>query len=54
MALHKIIEFYAWWFSICPDITSKFRNIAIFENLIKQRNNSKLVDMTMIFYCTEI
>jgi hypothetical protein len=41
MTLHKITEFYTEWFSIHPNITSKFRAIAIFnKNCVKQNNDS--------------
>jgi hypothetical protein len=40
MALHKITEFYTEWFSVYPNITSKFRTIAIFKNCAKQDNDS--------------
>jgi hypothetical protein len=38
--LHKITEFYTEWFSVYPNITSKFCTIAIFKNCIKQNNDS--------------
>jgi hypothetical protein len=31
MTLQKIREFYAEWFRVCPNITSKFRSISIFR-----------------------
>jgi hypothetical protein len=40
MTLHKITEFYTEWYSVCPNITSKFRTIAIFKNYVKQNNDS--------------
>jgi hypothetical protein len=40
MTLHKITEFYTQLFSVYPNITSKFRTIAIFKNCIKQNNDS--------------
>jgi hypothetical protein len=40
MALHKITELYTEWFSVYPNITSKFRTIAIFKNCVKQNNDS--------------
>jgi hypothetical protein len=40
MPLHKITEFYTEWFSVYPNITSKFRTIAIFKNCVKQNNDS--------------
>jgi hypothetical protein len=40
MTLHKITEFYTELFSVYPNITSKFRNIAIFKNCFKQNNDS--------------
>jgi hypothetical protein len=40
MTLHKITEFYTEWFSVYPNITSKFRTIAIFKNYVKQNNDS--------------
>jgi hypothetical protein len=40
MTFHKITEFYTQWFSVYPNITSKFRTIAIFKNCVKQNNDS--------------
>jgi hypothetical protein len=40
MKLHKITEFYTELFSVYLNITSKFRNIAIFKNCVKQNNDS--------------
>jgi hypothetical protein len=39
MTLHKITEFYTELFSVYHNITSKFRNIAIFKNCVKQNND---------------
>jgi hypothetical protein len=39
MALHKITAFYTEWFSVYPNITSKFCTIAIFKNCVKQNND---------------
>jgi hypothetical protein len=40
MTLHKITEFYTELFSVYPNITSKFRTIAVFnENCVKQNND---------------
>jgi hypothetical protein len=39
MTLHRISELYTQWFSVCLNITSKFRTIAIFENFVKQHND---------------
>jgi hypothetical protein len=49
MTLHKITEFYTEWFSVYPNITSKFRTIAILKNCVKQNNDS-----TMISYYTKV
>jgi hypothetical protein len=40
MTLHKITEFYTELFSVYPNITSKFRTIAIFKNCVKQNNDT--------------
>jgi hypothetical protein len=40
MPLHKITEFYTKRFNICPKITLKFRNTAIFKISVKENNNS--------------
>jgi hypothetical protein len=40
MILHKITEFYTEWFSVYPNITSKFLTIAMLKNCVKQNNNS--------------
>jgi hypothetical protein len=42
MTLHKITEFCTEWFSVYPNINSKFRIIVIFKNCVKQNNNSSL------------
>jgi hypothetical protein len=39
MTLQKITEFYTEWFSVYPNITTKFRTIAIFKNCVKQNND---------------
>jgi hypothetical protein len=54
MTLHKITEFYTGWFSIYPDITSKFHIIVIFKNCVKQNNDSNKTCMSMIFYYTKV
>jgi hypothetical protein len=55
MALHKITEFYTEWFSIYPNIISKFRTIAIFKNCVKQNNETiKLIGMFMISSYTKV
>jgi hypothetical protein len=38
MTLYKITEFCTEWFSVYPNITSKFRIIAIFKILFKHNN----------------
>jgi hypothetical protein len=43
MILHKITEFYTKWFSVYPNITSKFRTIDIFKNCVKQNNDSNKI-----------
>jgi hypothetical protein len=56
MTLYKITEFYTEWFSVYPNITSKFRTITIFKNCVKQNNDSiqiKLIGMSMISYNTK-
>jgi hypothetical protein len=40
MTLHKITEFYIEWFSVYPNITSKFRTITVFKNCVKKNNDS--------------
>jgi hypothetical protein len=40
MTLHKITEFYTEWFSVYPNTTSKFRTITMFQNCVKQNNDS--------------
>jgi hypothetical protein len=55
MTLHKITEFYTEWFSIYPNITSKFRTIAMFKTCDnKIMIQIKLIGMSMISYYTEI
>jgi hypothetical protein len=55
MTLHKITEFYTEWFSVYPNITSKFRTIAY----LKTASNKiiiqiEFVGMSMISYCTKV
>jgi hypothetical protein len=40
MTLHRITEFYTEWFSVYPNITSRFRTIAMFKNCVKQNIDS--------------
>jgi restriction endonuclease S subunit len=40
ITLHTITEFYTKWFSVCPNITSKFRTTAIFKSSVKENNGS--------------
>jgi hypothetical protein len=55
MTLHKITEFYTEWFSVYPNMTSKFRTIAIFKNCVKKTMiQIKLIGMCMIFYETKV
>jgi hypothetical protein len=37
---HKITEFYTEWCNVYPNITSKFRTIAMFKRFVKQSNVS--------------
>jgi hypothetical protein len=37
--MNKITEFYTEWFSVCSNITSKFRAIATLESSLKQNND---------------
>jgi hypothetical protein len=48
MALHKITEFYTEWFSVYPNITSKFRTIVVFKTVSnKMMIQIKLVGMSI-------
>jgi hypothetical protein len=40
VTLYKIAEFCTRWFSGYPNITSKFRIIAIFKSFVKENNDS--------------
>jgi hypothetical protein len=40
MTLNKVTVFITDWFSFCPNITSKFRAIAMFKSFVKQNNDS--------------
>jgi predicted component of viral defense system (DUF524 family) len=40
MQFHKITEFYTNKFSVCPNITSKFRITAVFKSCVKENNDS--------------
>jgi hypothetical protein len=39
MTLHRLAEYYAEWFSVCTNITSKFRNTVIFNSFVKQNSD---------------
>jgi hypothetical protein len=39
MALHTITEFYAEWFSGCPNIISKPCTKTVFKNFVKQNSD---------------
>jgi hypothetical protein len=55
MTLHKITEFYTEWFSIYPNITSKFRTIAILKTVSnKIMIQIKLIGMSTISYYTKV
>jgi hypothetical protein len=55
MTLYKSTEFYTEWFSVYPNITSKFRTIVLFKNCVNQIiNQIKLVGMSMISYKTKV
>jgi hypothetical protein len=54
MTLHKITEFYAEWYSTCPNITSKFRTIFIFKSAIKEISDLNKGCMSMIIYFTKL
>jgi hypothetical protein len=54
MTLHKITEFYTELFSVYPNITSKFRTIAIFKTASnKTMIQIKLIGMSKISYYTK-
>jgi hypothetical protein len=54
MTMHIVTEFYKEWFSVCPNVTTEIRIIAIFNSLVKHKLiQIKLVDLSMIFYCTK-
>jgi hypothetical protein len=40
MTLPKITELYTTQFSVCPNITSEFRNTAMFKISVKENNES--------------
>jgi hypothetical protein len=50
MSLQKITEFYTEWFSVCPNIISKYRTIVIFRSFVTQNNDSNKICMSMIVY----
>jgi hypothetical protein len=55
MTLHKITEFYTEWFSVYPNITSKFRTISMFKTASnKTMIQIKLIGMFMISYYTKV
>jgi hypothetical protein len=55
MTLHKITKFHTEWFSVYPNITSKFRTIAIFKTASnKIMIQIKLISMSMISYYAKV
>jgi hypothetical protein len=55
MALHKIIELCAEWFSVCLNITSKFLILYVFKSFIKQNYDSDTtLGMSMSLYCIKL
>jgi DNA-binding transcriptional regulator/RsmH inhibitor MraZ len=51
--MHKTIEFCTEWFSVCPEITPKFRTTVILKSSIKENNDLKKIcmyvgDMTLM------
>jgi hypothetical protein len=53
--LHTITELYTESFSVCPNITSKFRNIALFKSVVKQDNDwSKTCRYVHDLFCTKL
>jgi hypothetical protein len=53
--LHKNMEFYTEWFSVCPNITSAFRKIAAFKSFGKEKViQIKRVGMSVIIHCTKL
>jgi folylpolyglutamate synthase/dihydropteroate synthase len=55
MTLHKITEFYTEWFSVYPDITSKFAPSPYLKTVSnKIMIQTKLIDMFMISYYTKV
>jgi hypothetical protein len=40
MTLNKMTEIYTQFIIVCPNVTSKFRTIAIFKSLVKQNSES--------------
>jgi hypothetical protein len=50
MTVHKITEFFTEWFSVNPNITSKFRTITIFKSFIGELiTQVQLTGMSVIF-----
>jgi hypothetical protein len=47
MPLQKIAEFYAEWFSVCANVTSECRTIAIFKSSAKKHNDSNKTCMNV-------
>jgi len=39
MTLHTIAGFYAEYFSVCPNTTSKLHSIAVLKSVVKQNND---------------
>jgi hypothetical protein len=37
--LHKIIEFYTEFFSVCPNITSTFFTVNMFKSFVEENND---------------
>jgi len=55
MTLHKITEFYKQWFSVYPNINSKFCTIPTVKSFTNQNDDSsKTVGMVMLCYFTKL
>jgi hypothetical protein len=56
MTLHRIIKFFTGWFSVCLNINSKHRTIAIFKSSVKEKDPNKpwTIGLSIIFDCTKL
>jgi hypothetical protein len=55
MTLHKITEFYSQPLIVCPNITWKFRTVALSKSFVKQNNvSNNSCTYVIISFCSKL